>query len=159
MTAVHLTDLALRAKIVRQAKSWIGTPYLHQASLKKVGCDCLGLVRGVWRAVYIDEPETAPAYSPDWAESIKKEQLALAARRHMQEISCDEFKAGDLLVFRWRDHVPAKHLAIAVSKTAMVHAQQGAVVCQVPISPWWKRHMAYAFRFPDAIHKNQKGPS
>jgi len=157
MTAVHLSDRALRAKIVRQAKSWIGTPYQHQASLKNVGCDCLGLVRGIWRAVYQNEPEKTPAYSPDWAESSKQEQLAFAARRHMSEIDCKEFKAGDLLVFRWRPHVPAKHLAIAVSKTAMVHAQQGAEVCQVPISPWWKRHMAYAFRFPVALTENQKG--
>jgi NlpC/P60 family putative phage cell wall peptidase len=38
--------------ILEEARSWIGTPYQHQASLKGVGCDCIGLVRGVWRAVY-----------------------------------------------------------------------------------------------------------
>ena len=36
--------------------------YRHQASLKGVGCDCLGLVRGVWRALHGAEPERAPAY-------------------------------------------------------------------------------------------------
>jgi NlpC/P60 family putative phage cell wall peptidase len=39
-----------RAQIVVATRDWIGTPYQHQASLKGVGCDCLGLVRGVWRA-------------------------------------------------------------------------------------------------------------
>lgn len=33
------------ADIVAAARGWIGTPYLHQASLKGVGTDCLGLVR------------------------------------------------------------------------------------------------------------------
>jgi hypothetical protein len=37
--------------IIAAARSWLGTPYAHQASLKGVGCDCLGLVRGVWREV------------------------------------------------------------------------------------------------------------
>ena len=58
-----------RAAIVAAARSWIGTPYRHQASLKGVGCDCLGLLRGVWRDVVGDEPERPPAYSRDWAEA------------------------------------------------------------------------------------------
>lgn len=64
-----------RAAIVAEARGWIGTPYRHQASLKGVGCDCLGLVRGVWRNCIGDEPETPPPYAPDWAEAkgdIKK---------------------------------------------------------------------------------------
>ena len=40
-----------RAAIVAEARAWIGTRYRHQASVKGVGCDCLGLVRGVWRAL------------------------------------------------------------------------------------------------------------
>ena len=38
-----------RQQSSRRRARWIGTPYRHQASLKGVGCDCLGLVRGVWR--------------------------------------------------------------------------------------------------------------
>ena len=44
-------------KIIAEARAWIGTPYHHQAAVKGVGCDCLGLVRGVWRAVYGADPE------------------------------------------------------------------------------------------------------
>ena len=35
------------AGIVRAARGWIGTPYVHQASVRGAGCDCLGLLRGV----------------------------------------------------------------------------------------------------------------
>ena len=49
-----------RDEIVEAARAWLGTPYHHQASLRGVGCDCLGLVRGVWRELYGPEPEAAP---------------------------------------------------------------------------------------------------
>ena len=58
-----------RALIIAEARSWIGMPYRHQGSLKGIGCDCLGLVRGVWRALYGPEPEPTPGYAPDWAEA------------------------------------------------------------------------------------------
>jgi len=54
--------------IVGIARTWIGTPYLHQASVLGVGCDCLGLLRGIWREVYGAEPEAIPAYTQDWSE-------------------------------------------------------------------------------------------
>lgn len=50
--------------VVAEAMDWIGTPYRHQASRKGVGCDCLGLVRGVWRALYGREPEAPGPYRP-----------------------------------------------------------------------------------------------
>ena len=43
-----------------EARRWLGTPYRHQASRMGVGCDCLGLVRGVWRSLYGAEPEATP---------------------------------------------------------------------------------------------------
>ena len=134
--------------IVSAARGWIGTPYRHQASLKGVGCDCLGLVRGVWREVMGDEPEAAPAYAAGWAENSGTEALAEAARRHMREAPCTDIQAGDLLLFRWRAHLPAKHAGLASSPTMMIHAQDNACVAEIALSPWWRRHLAFVFRFP-----------
>jgi NlpC/P60 family putative phage cell wall peptidase len=135
-------------RVVAEARSWIGTPYRHQASLKGVGCDCLGLLRGVWRALLGDEPETAPPYAADWAEAGGAEALRDAARRHLVEVEPHVFAAGDILLFRWRDHLPAKHCAIVSGADLMIHAHEGACVAEVAIAPWWRRHLAYAFRFP-----------
>jgi NlpC/P60 family putative phage cell wall peptidase len=138
-----------RAAIIAEARSWIGTPYQHQASLRHVGCDCLGLVRGVWRGVMADrEPEPVPPYAPDWAEASGQESLALAARRHLVEIAPAEFLPGDVLLFRWRERFPAKHAAIATASDLMVHAHDGAAVAEVSIVSWWRRRLAFAFRFP-----------
>ena len=137
-----------RADIVGEARAWIGTPYRHQASLKGLGCDCLGLIRGVWRGVVGGEPQAAPAYSRDWAEASGEEALAQAARAHLIEIEPADFLPGDVLLFRYRERYPAKHAAIVSAPATMVHAHDGAAVAEVAIAPWWRRRLAYAFRFP-----------
>jgi NlpC/P60 family putative phage cell wall peptidase len=141
-----------RQDVVAETRTWIGTPYQHQASLKGVGCDCLGLVRGVWRAVVGQEPERAPPYAPDWAEAASGEPLADAAARHLVAIDRDAFCPGDVLLFRWRANLPAKHAAIVTASDKMVHAHDGAAVAEVAVAPWWRRRLAYAFRFPGVIN-------
>ncbi len=137
-----------RAQIVNAARLWIGTPYRHQASMRSAGCDCLGLIRGVWRDVYGTEPEKPPPYAPDWAEAHGEESLAQAALRHLVPIAPDSFGAGDVLLFRWRDGFVAKHAAIVSSATTMIHAHDGAAVCEVSLAPWWRRRLAFAYSFP-----------
>ena len=140
-----------RDAIVAEARRWIGTPYLHQASLIGVGCDCLGLVRGVWRALVGPEPEEAGPYSPDWAEASGVGALAVAGERHFARVAFADFSPGDVLLFRWRDNVPAKHLAIAVAPDRMVHAHDGACVVEVAIGHWWRRRLAFAYAFPGTV--------
>jgi NlpC/P60 family putative phage cell wall peptidase len=117
-----------RAAIVAEALSWIGTPYRHQASLKGVGCDCLGLIRGVWRALFGAEPEQLAPYTPDWAEAGGEETFAAAARRHLRETTVSAAEPGDVLLFRWRPGLPAKHAGVLVEPHRFVHAHQGAAV-------------------------------
>ncbi|HEV7259711.1 MAG TPA: peptidase P60 [Bosea sp. (in: a-proteobacteria)] len=140
-----------RVGIVEAARLWLGTPYHHQASLRGVGCDCLGLVRGVWRDLYGDEPEIPPPYSLGWAESLGVETLAEAALRHLLPIVPGLERPGDVLLFRWRAHLPAKHCAILTAPDAIMHAHDGAQVSEVAFSPWWRRHLSHAFTFPEVI--------
>lgn len=149
MTAAGGTEVR-RADIVRVARDWIGTPYRHQASARGAGTDCLGLVRGVWRDLYGEEPEAPPAYTPDWAEApgACEETMADAARRHMIEIAADEAREGDVVLFRMRARGPAKHAAILAAAERMVHAYSGRAVVETTIGPWWRARLVYAFRFP-----------
>lgn len=141
--------MASAFEIVRVARAWIGTPYMHQASVRGAGCDCLGLVRGVWREVIGAEPELPPAYSPDWAEARGRETLLEAARRHLAEITTDAALPGDVLLYRMRASGPAKHAAILVSGQAvagrMVHAYSGHAVAETGTL---RAGLAAAFRFP-----------
>lgn len=137
-----------RAAIVAAARGWIGTPYRHQASLRGIGADCLGLVRGVWRELLGDEPEAPPAYGASWTAAGAGEILAEAARRHMLDIPPAEYRAGDLLLFRWRRDLPARHAGIATFRGHMVHAQEGAAAAEIALNGWWLRRLSHAFRFP-----------
>ncbi len=146
-------DTAIAEKVVAEARAWAGTPYRHQASLKGVGCDCLGLLRGVWRGVLGPEPEQAPPYAAAWAESAAGDDpLAEAARRHLVPVPTPlpvyVPQGGDVLLFAFRAHLPAKHCAIATGPAAMIHAHDGAAVTEVALTPWWRRHLAHASRFP-----------
>jgi NlpC/P60 family putative phage cell wall peptidase len=138
-----------RAAILEEARSWIGTPYMHQASAKGAGCDCLGLVRGVWRALYGAEPERAPPYTPDWAERQGQETLYAAARRHLIEISREHAAPGDVLLFRMDARSPMKHAAIVEEVGVMIHAYWGRAVVRSRVAPWWCARVAAAFSFPD----------
>jgi NlpC/P60 family putative phage cell wall peptidase len=105
-------------------------------------------VRGVWREVLGPEPEAPQPYTPDWAEASGLERLAAAGARHFTPVCLGDFAAGDVLLFRWRDGLPAKHAAIATSACTMVHAHDGASVCEIEIGAAWRRRIAYVFAFP-----------
>jgi NlpC/P60 family putative phage cell wall peptidase len=139
------------------ARNWIGTPYRHQASLKGVGCDCLGLVRGVWREIVGNEPEQPPPYAPDWAEALNEETLAGAAQRHLLPVALSAIQPGDVVLFRWRAGCVAKHAAIVSASERMIHAHDGASVCEVVLASWWRRRLAFAFRFPGACDIEGEG--
>lgn len=137
-----------RQSIVTEARRWIGTPYCHQASLHNIGCDCLGLVRGVWRTLIGEEPEAMQPYSPDWAEACGLENLIAAGHRHFSPVALADALPGDVVLFRWRAYLPAKHIAILGSAHTMIHAHDGACVAEVALAPWWRRRMCNAFAFP-----------
>ncbi len=136
--------------VVAKALTWVGTPYRHQASLKGVGCDCIGLVRGVWGEV-VD----LPAYSPDWAEIGGKEMLLDGLSARFQTVDLAAARPGDVLVFRMRPRSPAKHAAILSEggvddpRARIVHAYWGHAVVQSWLAPVWRKHVVAAFRFPE----------
>jgi len=105
--------MSVNAEVLAIAGTWIGTNYRHQGAVKGVGCDCLGLVRGIWRELYGEEPEAVPAYAPDWAERAGEERLLSAADRHFLRLtSFSQSLPGDLVLFRFRPHLAAKHAGI-----------------------------------------------
>ncbi|MFC3614955.1 NlpC/P60 family protein [Lutimaribacter marinistellae] len=141
-----------RDEVVAAARNWIGTPYRHQASVKGAGADCLGLVRGVWRAVQGDEPELPPAYSMDWSEPQGDERLWRAARRHLREVPVPGAMPGDVLLFRMRQGSVAKHLGILAREgevPSFVHAYSGHGVVESPLSEPWKKRIVARFEFPE----------
>ena len=133
--------------VVAAAREWLGTPYRHQASRKGVGCDCLGLVLGVWRELYGEVPEEPGPYAPDWAAGGPADALMEAAHRHCLA-KAGEPEAGDLVLFRWKRGLPARHAGIMVASDRFIHAYEGHAVLISALVPQWRRRIAGTFSFP-----------
>lgn len=139
-------------QVVALARGWIGTPYLHQASVKAAGTDCLGLLRGVWRDLVGAEPESVPAYSPDWSEASGNEDLLAACLRWLAQTPLSAERSGDVLLFRMRPGSVAKHLGIqggVGASASFIHAYTGHGVIESALTDPWRRKIAARFQFPE----------
>ncbi|WP_417667429.1 NlpC/P60 family protein [Roseibium sp.] len=140
----------LRRAVLAEAQAWIGTPYRHQASARQIGCDCLGLLRGIWRALYGTEPEPVPPYQPDWTAEDKADSLAAAGRRWLVPGSIGTAKPGDVLLFRWRDGLSARHVGILSETGRLIHAYERVGTVESSLVPAWHRRISHVFSFPEA---------
>ena len=140
--------------IAALARTWMGTPYHHQASTKGAGTDCLGLLRGVWRAVYGADPCAIPPYSMDWSEAGAREDLMQAADTWLIRKDIFDAATGDVLLFRMRAGAVAKHLGIVGAvgpNPTFIHAYSGHGVIESPLSDPWARKIAARYQFPAKV--------
>ena len=121
-------------------------------STTRFGLARLGLLRGVWRSVFGEEPESVPAYTADWAEPSRQEVLLEAANRRLMPRPIGSTQIGDVLLFRMRDGSIAKHLGLQ-SETGVhprfIHAYTGYGVIESSLSTPWQRRIAARFAFPE----------
>ena len=143
--------------VVGVARSWIGTPYVHQGAVRGAGCDCLGLIRGVWAQMAQSDPEPIPAYSADWSEPQGDEFLWRALEQRFEPRGLADARAGDVLLFRMRERSVAKHLGIQADtglNPTFIHAYQGHGVRESALSKPWQRRLVARFALPEsAQHK------
>ena len=139
-----------RGEVVAAAQAWLGTPYRHQAATLGAGCDCLGLLRGVWRTLYGDEPLAVPAYRADWRDGRHAEELRAAAERLLWRAG-DEMLAGQVVLFRLGRSVAPKHCGILVGAGRFIHAQEGLGVIEANLGEGWRRRVAGRFEFPGVV--------
>lgn len=140
----------MRETIVAEARRWIGTPYRHACALPGLGCDCLGLIVGVRRAVF--GPGSVPpvaSYPPDWAVAGSTERLVEALAANLPERAAEAMWPGDVLVLRWRGDRPASHAALLTGEGTIIHAHAGASVCEIALLAAWRRRIAAVFSFPE----------
>ncbi len=156
------------AKIIHEARSWIGTPYRDQRHAKNVGCDCLGLVRGVYEIVTGNAVTYVPRYSNDWRSFKKGEQLYEGACSYLHELELgpirrgqlpEVIQPGDVLIFRMIEKLPAKHCGIVGTmqgEPSLIHAynqkaKKNSMVSEVNLDAGWVNRIAYAFRFKEVM--------
>ena len=120
--------MSRREQIVREAESWLGTPYHHLGDVKGAGVDCAMLLVAVFRAVGLVPADLDPRpYAPDWHLHRGEEKFLGWLDQYGEPV--DQPQPGDVAV--WRFGRAYSHGAIVTgSDGAIVHAYQdaGAVV-------------------------------
>lgn len=127
--------------VVNEARTWIGTPFHHQARLKGHGVDCIGLVVGVAGALGLQHADRSD-YSrlPDG--------ITLAAELNAQMFKVEKMQAGDVLLFAM-PKLP-RHVAICSTNGRMVHATSLVDKCvEVTIDKTWLRALRGVYRFKE----------
>lgn len=103
--------------ITERARTWLGTPFLHQGRLKKVGVDCLGLMLGVGlEEGLITSLEASTPMFNCYSTNPTKKELMDCCNYYLRPISLDQAQDGDIALIAWIPGKPS-HLAILASLT------------------------------------------
>ncbi len=142
--------------IVAQARTWLGTPFHHQARLKGKGCDCLGLIVGVVDELGLEDrngmrlaayDEVTYSKEPDGAYLIQKLTGLL------EEVPIAEARAGDLALFKVREN--PQHLAILSDyegALGMIHSfAPSRRVVEHRLDDEWKSKIIKVFRWQQSF--------
>jgi len=129
-----MTD-RLRASVVAEARSWIGTPFHHAGRVKGPagGVDCLMLLAEVYERAGVVGRLTPPFYVPDWHLHRNAERYVEGLLAHARPTQCP--LPGDIAVFRFGRTF--SHGAIVTEWPRLVHAywQQGVVAGDATLYP------------------------
>lgn len=139
-------------RIICEAWEWIGTPYHHQARLKKVGVDCAQLVLGVAENVLLPKNEiNIDVYSPEWHLHNKEEKMCeMIEKFKCERIPVEERTPGDILTFKFGR--VQSHMGILVNDNQFIHARVdiGKVVLNQLTGEWIER-LGRVYKFPNKL--------
>ena len=139
-----------RADIVAAARDWLGTPWQHQASLKGVGADCIGLVGGVALACGVPgarewaADQTCKGYGrrPDPA------MLLRSCDTYLERIAVGAAGLGDILVFKFERDPQHFGIKSREGPDYVIHAYaQARRVVENRIDELWRSRILRAYRF------------
>ena len=119
---------ATRAAIVAEALSWLGTPYHSHGRIKGVGVDCAMMPAETYHSVGL-VPPLNPEYSPQWMMHRDEEAYLEWVRPYAREISRDELKPGDFVI--WKFGRTYSHGAIVIEPPTIIHALRRGMCVQL----------------------------
>lgn len=129
-TSSHIEASSTGAKLVRQVKQLVGTPY-HYGGSGPNGFDCSGLVQYAYSRVGITIPRTT------------RGQL-----KQSHAIKPQNMRPGDLIFFRLRGR-KISHVGMYIGNRMMIHAPSGhkSVSYARLDKGYWHEHLAAVGRF------------
>lgn len=94
--------------IAAQAETWIGVPFVWQGRVR-AGCDCKGLVAGVFAELDRPEAQSVAALAGDYGDRVPTARLRAGLAELFDEVI--DRRPGDLLLCKLKG--AAQHIALA----------------------------------------------
>jgi cell wall-associated NlpC family hydrolase len=147
--------------LIREARSWLRTPFRDHWAMKGVGCDCVGFAHAVFVSVRAIPPIQFPAYALDEGSHSNQSKLERVL------IECGSFAEvwhrdgstelpplihGDLLGFHLGRSV--HHMGLLLGAPQFIHALQNYGVIESTISdPTYRRALASVWRCMEQLER------
>lgn len=114
---------ALRAGVVAEAMTWLGTPYHHQGFLKGGGVDCAFFLAQVFEAKGLIPPVDPRPYPSDWAHHRGVERFKGWVEMFATQLPPGALPLpGDVVLYKFGRCF--SHGAIVMSWPTIIHAVQ-----------------------------------
>lgn len=113
-----MTASEARAAVVAEAKTWLLTPYHHQARVKGAGVDCAMILIEVYSAVGLIKNFDPGFYVTDWMLHRSEERYLGWVQQYAHAV--DEPKPGDIALYQFGRCV--SHGAIVIDWPTIIHA-------------------------------------
>jgi NlpC/P60 family putative phage cell wall peptidase len=120
------------------------------AASKGVGCDCLGLILGVYKDITGITVPFPMRYSPNWTRTAQHGHALLDALHHLGTPAKHPLQAGDILIFALTDG-RIIHAGIMVEEGNFIHALADPAIAKVTLSPFtdpWARRLHARYTLP-----------
>jgi NlpC/P60 family putative phage cell wall peptidase len=122
-----------REDIVIEARSWIGTRWMHGQAVKGRGADCVQWIAALGRQIgLIPDDYVTIRYTRDWALHNDTSVLIGEMSHFCVPISLLEIEPGDILVFK--QGRCASHAAVYIGNETMIHAHMRHGVIEAPVN-------------------------
>jgi NlpC/P60 family putative phage cell wall peptidase len=141
----------LRDKIIAEARTWIGTPYVLGACVRGAGADCATFIYGVLHALGMINDETIGHFSPDWFAHTDEEIYPRRLLRHAFKTAVGisyttlETQPGNIVLTRHSTSSRVfNHAGIVVKWPHLIHAIDPCIteVNATQHSMWCNREVA-----------------
>lgn len=149
--------MSMRDRIVAEGRSWVRTPYQHQACVKGVGVDCINLLIGVLQRLDVipfDWWQGEGARFAGYGRTSGADVMLNGMRSHLVEVPVTEAQAGDVVYMNFGDGLhhagilaPYRHGGLS-----LIHALSTAgEVTEHRLDAHWRSHIRAAFSVPEAV--------
>ena len=116
-----MREAEARARVLEEAKTWLGTPYHHMGRVRGSGVDCGMLLMEVYEAAGVMPHLEVDFYPHDWHMHRSEPLYLQKVKEHARAV--EQPQPGDIAVFKYGRCVA--HGAIVTQWPQIIHAYIG----------------------------------